>query len=102
MRWPAPLEVLLVLNVGVFLMWAFGSARRMTRHFEVSPSSLARRPWTLLTATVSHSDLYSLVGNLQARFPSFLPRVHMECSPYNEREIGHQPHCSSPEALSQS
>ncbi|CAL8464708.1 g4243 [Coccomyxa elongata] len=67
-RWPAPLEVLLALNVGVFLLWAFGSARRMTRHFEVSPSSLARRPWTLLTATVSHSDLYSLVGNLQMLF----------------------------------
>ena len=67
MRWPAPLEVLLALNVGVFLLWAFGSVRRMTRHFEVSPGSLIRRPWTLLTATVSHSDLYSLVGNLQAR-----------------------------------
>lgn len=74
MRWPAPLEVLLALNVGVFLLWAFGSARRMTRHFEVSPGSLPRRPWTLLTATVSHSDLYSLVGNLQVRSPcSALP-----------------------------
>lgn len=65
-RWPAPLEVLLVVNVGVFLLWAFGSARQMMRHFEISPGSLVRRPWTLLTATVSHSDLYSLVGNLQA------------------------------------
>jgi hypothetical protein len=72
MRWPAPLEVLLALNVGVFLLWAFGSARRMTRHFEVSPGSLPRRPWTLLTATVSHSDLYSLVGNLQVRSPALL------------------------------
>lgn len=73
MRWPAPLEVLLALNVGVFLLWAFGSARRMMRHFEVSPGSLPRRPWTLLTATVSHSDLYSLIGNLQAGSLCYVP-----------------------------
>lgn len=65
MRWPAPLEVLVAVNVVVFLAWIFGSARHMTRHFEVSAKSLPKRPWTFLTATVSHGDLYSLIGNLQ-------------------------------------
>ncbi len=65
MRWPAPLEALVAANVAVFAAWVLGSPRWMTRHFEVSWGALLHRPWTLLTATVSHSDLYSLIGNLQ-------------------------------------
>ena len=65
MRWPAPLEALVAANVAVFSAWVLGSPRWMTRHFEVSWGSLLRRPWTLATATLSHSDLYSLIGNLQ-------------------------------------
>ena len=65
MRWPAPLEALVAANVAVFAAWVLGSPRWMTAHFEVSRGSLLRRPWTLLTAALSHSDLYSLIGNLQ-------------------------------------
>ena len=74
MRWPAPLEALVAANIGVFGLWLLANPRWMTRHFEVSWGSALRRPWTLLTATVSHSDLYSLIGNLQVLSPSLFQR----------------------------
>ncbi len=79
MRWPAPLEVLVAVNVAVFIAWVFASPRFMTRHFEVSTGSLPRRPWSLLTATVSH-NLYSLIGNLQV-LPIAAERRHVVSLP---------------------
>ena len=64
-RWPLPLEVLVAVNLVIFLGWLLGRTRWMVRYFEVSAGNLIRRPWTLLTASVSHADLYSLIGNFQ-------------------------------------
>ena len=66
-RWPLPLEVLVAVNLVIFLGWLLGSTRWMVKYFEVSAQNFLRRPWTLLTAPVSHADLYSLIGNFQAR-----------------------------------
>ena len=65
MRWPQPLEALVGVNLVVFLGWLLGSTRWMVKYFEVSARNFLRRPWTLLTASVSHADLYSLIGNFQ-------------------------------------
>ena len=64
-RWPLPLEVLVAVNLVVFLGWLLGRTRWMVKYFEVSERNVVRRPWTLLTAPVSHADLYSLIGNFQ-------------------------------------
>ena len=69
MRWPLPLEVLVGVNLVIFLGWLLGSTRWMVKYFEVSARNIVRRPWTLLTAPVSHADLYSLIGNFQVSFP---------------------------------
>jgi len=70
-RWPLPLEALVAVNLAIFLGWLLGSTRWMVKYFEVSARNFVRRPWTLLTAPVSHADLYSLIGNFQvsAIFP---------------------------------
>ena len=65
MRWPLPLEALVAVNLVIFLGWLLGSTRWMVKYFEVSARNLIRRPWTLLTASVSHAELYSLIGNFQ-------------------------------------
>ena len=67
MRWPQPLEALVGVNLVIFLGWLLGSTRWMVKYFEVSARNFLRRPWTLLTASVSHADLYSLIGNFQVR-----------------------------------
>jgi hypothetical protein len=73
-RWPLPLEALVAVNLVIFLGWLLGSTRWMVKYFEVSARNLIRRPWTLLTASVSHADLYSLIGNFQvSTFPSMDP-----------------------------
>ena len=72
-RWPLPLEVLVAVNLVVFLGWLLGSTRWMVKYFEVSARNFVRRPWTLLTASVSHADLYSLIGNFQVRILLFIP-----------------------------
>ena len=74
MRWPLPLEALVAVNLVIFLGWLLGSTRWMVKYFEVSARNLIRRPWTLFTASVSHADLYSLIGNFQVCiFPSMDP-----------------------------
>ena len=67
MRWPLPLEALVAVNLVIFLGWLLGRTRWMVKYFEVSARNIIRRPWTLLTASVSHADLYSLIGNFQVR-----------------------------------
>ncbi len=71
-RWPLPLEALVAVNLVIFLGWLLGSTRWMVKYFEVSARNLIRHPWTLLTASVSHADLYSLIGNFQVSI--FPPR----------------------------
>ncbi|CAL5224585.1 g7292 [Coccomyxa viridis] len=78
-RWPLPLEVLVAVNLVVFLGWLLGSTRWMVKYFEVSARNFVRRPWTLLTASVSHADLYSLIGNFQMLFM---------VGPYLQAELG--------------
>ena len=76
MRWPLPLEVLVGVNLVIFLGWLLGSTRWMVKYFEVSARNFVRRPWTLLTAPVSHADLYSLIGNFQVSSPMPLLTKH--------------------------
>ena len=99
MRWPAPLEALVAANIGVFAAWLLASPRWMTRHFEVSWGSVVKRPWTLLTATVSHSDLYSLIGNLQVQTASSSTPWQLEHTPCCTRSLLSTSFCP---ALSQS
>ena len=84
MRWPQPLEALVGVNLVVFLGWLLGSTRWMVKYFEVSARNFLRRPWTLLTASVSHADLYSLIGNFQVSQLLcdivVLTSVHHSCS----------------------
>ena len=64
---PPPLEALVALNAAVFLAWLLLPRRWMARHFELAAGALRRRPWTAVTATVSHASLFDLTGNMPRR-----------------------------------
>ncbi len=71
---PPPLEALVALNTAVFLAWLLLPRRWMARHFKLAAGALRRRPWTAVTATVSHASLFDLTGNAQARAGSLSSR----------------------------
>eukprot|EP00884_Botryococcus_braunii_P014521 jgi/Botrbrau1/2306/Bobra.101_2s0127.1 len=62
---PSPLQVLLWANFVLFICWQLLPKRWMVKHWEVSSSNAGSRPWTFVTASLSHESFWSLAGNTQ-------------------------------------
>uniref|UniRef100_A0A0G4HZX7 Peptidase S54 rhomboid domain-containing protein n=1 Tax=Chromera velia CCMP2878 TaxID=1169474 RepID=A0A0G4HZX7_9ALVE len=49
---------------GIYLLWQFLDETTMRDHFVLTEHSILRRPWTIVTAPLSHAELSHLAMNL--------------------------------------
>ncbi len=56
--------ILILINIGVFILWYTQPASFMEANFLVSYSNLATHPWTLLTSVFSHQALLHIFLNM--------------------------------------
>lgn len=64
-----PVLGMITLWVAVYALWRFGPTETVLNNFEAPPvfQMLFRRPWVLLTASVSHERLWPLACNALVR-----------------------------------